>query len=185
MPRLFFGIRPPPSVCAELQKKILPRLPLKSNSFRITRPENWHITVHFIGNVTAFAAKKMVERFRTEKMPEGGAIELGGNSSVGHFGNRVLYLHVRDSDGTLARAHARVKAWAPVRENGNYRPHLTLARNEGNVVLSELSTHFSTAPFTSTFLVRELILFESVQEKGETHYAPLAIRGFSKGKTPE
>lgn len=182
MPRLFLGIQPPLPVRAEIERVVYVRL-VSNPLLRVTRPENWHITVHFIGNVTPFAAKKMVDRFEKQTMGPGGNVALGGHSPIGAFGNEHLFLRVNDLDGGLTRAHADAQLNFPVKANRKYSPHLTLARNKRED-LKKIINDFSGISLTSTFPLQDLFLFDSQQVNGETHYVPLASRSFLRAKTP-
>ena len=107
---------------------------------RWSRPEQWHLTLAFLGEVPEEGVDALAERLgRAARRNPPMTLSLGGG---GRFGQRVLWTRVRgDRDGLRALAGS-VQAAArrcrlPV-DDRQYRPHLTLARAAAAVDLRPL-----------------------------------------------
>jgi 2'-5' RNA ligase len=183
MPRLFLGIRPPAHVRKKIYQHVHPHIVEGDPALRITNPKNWHITVHFIGDVTPLASRKIVELFKKTKLPASDfrpAIQVGGDQPISRFGNEVLYLDVHDVHGHLSRMHAWSRELIPVvTPHEKYNPHLTLARNPKGISLADLVHHLNKKNFSETFHPVELILYDSKTVEGKTIHRALARRRFS------
>ncbi|HVL84051.1 MAG TPA: RNA 2',3'-cyclic phosphodiesterase [Pseudonocardia sp.] len=127
--RLFVALTPPADRVEELWTATA-SLRAASPRLRWTRPEQWHLTLAFLGEVDDRARADLAERLaraaRRHPPPE---LHLGGG---GRFGDRVLWTRVHGDVAGLARLAASVRAAArrarlPVEER-SHRPHLTLAR---------------------------------------------------------
>jgi 2'-5' RNA ligase len=103
-----------------------------------TRPESWHITLHFLGQVT----RENADRFAAEIAPivearAGGALETSGALIFPPRGPaRVLAAGFADGDAaaSLARVAAAAEQFAAQIQNprskiqNRFRPHVTFAR---------------------------------------------------------
>lgn len=117
--RLFVAVWPPADVVASLAA--LPRPDVAG--LRWTSPEQWHVTLRFLGEA---GAEEAVAAFRAIEAPGEVTAELG--PVTGRFGRRVLHVPV---GGLGQLAAATVAATAGVGEPPPDRPfagHLTLAR---------------------------------------------------------
>lgn len=154
--RLFVALTPPADVIATLRastsalRELAPEL-------RWTRPEQWHVTLTFLGDVDDHTATGLTGRLgRAASRHPSLSLSLGGG---GRFGNRVLWTAVCGDRVELRRLADSVRAAArrcglPV-EQRHYRPHLTLARSDGTTDLRPLVAHlatFSTRPWLATRL---------------------------------
>lgn len=186
MPRLFLGVRPPARVKKNVHRKMHEVLQKNGAKLHVSRPENWHITVHFIGNVTPRAAKKIREAFSRAQLPAFSKplnVALGGEKPVKTFGKDVVFINVNDTHGVLAQLHAWGRNLVPVTlTHANYTPHLTLARNPRGITLHELLRELNRQPFQDDFPVREIVLFDSKQERGKTTHTPVVSRRLSQHK---
>lgn len=151
------------------------------------RPESLHITLKFIGEVTA-------TRVETISRAAGAAVEGGRRFrlSIEESGTfpprgaaRVLWLGVQDASGQLARLQQRLEqecasAGFPL-EPRAFKPHLTVARlrtPQGAHALSEAHRHTSFGPFH--FEVAELLVIRSELGPGGSRYTPLSHHLFSR-----
>jgi RNA 2',3'-cyclic 3'-phosphodiesterase len=143
--RLFVAIVPPPAVLAEVAAALSP-LQAARPELRWTGPEDWHLTLAFLGEVAEpvlddltlrlgrAAARHPVQRLSVRG---GGAFPRPSRASVLWAG--------MESDGDLAALAASVAAGArragaaPPDEGRRYRPHLTLARSRQAANLTDLA----------------------------------------------
>jgi RNA 2',3'-cyclic 3'-phosphodiesterase len=127
--RLFVALTPPEEVVRELLDataglwEVAPEL-------QWTRPEQWHLTLAFLGEVGNDIVDELTHRLgRAAARHPPLSLSFSGG---GRFGHQVLWTDVRgDRDGLRrladsAQAAAR-RSRLPV-EQRPYRPHLTLAR---------------------------------------------------------
>lgn len=137
--RLFVALAPPDSAVEELRSgtSALRRL---APELRWTRPEHWHLTLAFLGEVDSDVVDPLsggLAQVAARHPPL--SVSFGGG---GRFGHRVLWTRVHgDLDG-LGRLAGSVRATArrsalPIDERP-YRPHLTLARATGATDLAPL-----------------------------------------------
>lgn len=117
--RLFVAVWPTPEIVATLIDLERPDV----GGLRWTRPEQWHVTLRFLGEADEVAAR---EAFKGISSPGPTTAELG--PATGRFGRRVLHVPVA---GLEELASASVAATADVGASSGPRPfagHLTLAR---------------------------------------------------------
>ena len=127
--RLFVALAPPGEAVEELQG-VTAGLPALAVGLRWTRPEQWHVTLAFLGEVdedTANELTRRLSRVATRHPPLSLAFSGGGR-----FGPRVLWTAVQGDRDRLRRLADSVRAAARRShvqvEHRPYRPHLTLAR---------------------------------------------------------
>jgi 2'-5' RNA ligase len=135
--RLFLAIQIPESVKAELQRfqeELKPLLP--KEGVRWAKPEQFHLTLKFLGNVPASEVDALTEAARevcaaTTPMP----LQAEG---VGFFPNsfapRVFWVDIKSTNRLLhtlqQQLEAAVDAFAAHEEAKNFAAHVTLARFE-------------------------------------------------------
>ena len=134
--RLFVAITPPRTVLLEVRAAVdAARINgVGSNALlRWTRPETWHITIAFYGEVAEDKLADLTERLgrvaaRTTPME----LSLAG---AGRFGPRALWFGVQGQNerlGRLAEAAGSAARRCHIKiEERPYRPHLTLAHVNG------------------------------------------------------
>ncbi|MFI9014899.1 RNA 2',3'-cyclic phosphodiesterase [Streptomyces griseus] len=144
--RLFTAVLPPGTAVAALRTAVAPLHALPgAGELRWTRPEGWHFTLAFYGEVPEDVLPELCVRLeraahRTEAFP----LRVHG---AGHFGGRALWAGAAGGLDTLrllaerADAAAR-RAGLPMEEHRRHPPHLTPARSRGGVDLRP----FAAAP---------------------------------------
>ena len=147
--RLFVALIPPAEVVEELRVSMAAlraELPEPAPVLRWTHPEQWHLTLAFLGGVGEDSLDELTRRLgRAAARHQPLSLSFGGG---GRFGNRVLWTRVQGHRNGLrrladsARAAAR-RSGLPV-EQRPYRPHLTLARADGAVDLRPLVERLAT-----------------------------------------
>jgi 2'-5' RNA ligase len=127
--RLFVALTPPAAVVEELVAAT-GGVRVEHPELRWTPPEQWHLTLAFLGEVGDREREDLVPRLRraASRHPP---LRLSF-ASAGRFGDRVLWTRVRGDVDPLRRLAASVQAAARrarlAVETRPYRPHLTLAR---------------------------------------------------------
>lgn len=119
--RLFVAVWPPPSIVdaiAALERPPVDRL-------RWTVPDQWHVTLRFLGDVQDDEVTGVVEALdHVDPTPTTAVM----GPETGRFGNRILHVPVAGLDAVAAEV---VSATAPFGQPPDDRPfhgHLTLAR---------------------------------------------------------
>lgn len=149
MPRLFTGIEIPPAISMALTS-----LRGGLNNARWVDPENYHLTLRFIGDVENPVANE-VANMLDEVAREPFTLRFEG---LGAFGGRkphAVYVALAPSPDLMAlqAEHERLMQRVGLQPEGRkYTPHLTLARVRGippEVVARyiELRAGFSAGPF--------------------------------------
>jgi RNA 2',3'-cyclic 3'-phosphodiesterase len=129
MMRLFVAVTPPPEAVDELWSATAGMRSVHSE-LRWTRPDKWHLTLAFLGEVDEEARADLTVRLgrAAARHPP---VELALNGA-GRFGDRVLWTRVAGDVAALRQLAASVRAAARragiAVEVRPYRPHLTLAR---------------------------------------------------------
>ena len=128
MPRLFSAIEIPANIAQRLSM-------LRSGlaGARWIDPENYHLTLRFIGDVDGPTAHDFAQALNEIDMPPF-TLRLDGLGSFGGRKPRAIFAQLAPSEalGALHRAHDRAAREAGVPPEGrNYTPHVTLARLRG------------------------------------------------------
>ncbi len=159
--RLFVAVTPPPDAVDQLWSAT-GQVRSARPELRWSRPEQWHLTLAFLGSVEDRARVDVTERLgRAAARHAPLTLALEG---AGRFGDRVLWTRVTGDVEPLRRLAASVRAAArrarlPV-EDRPYRPHLTLARGREGAALRPAVD--ALADFAgSTWTVSELHLVRS------------------------
>ena len=142
--RLFVALTPPGEAIEALRAITAALRSLgpgeRAPRLRWTRPEQWHVTLVFLGEVGDDLVGELTRRLsRAAARHPPLSLSLGEG---GRFGHRVLWTRVQGDREGLRRLAASAAAAArrsrvPV-EDRPYRPHLTLARATGEVDLRPL-----------------------------------------------
>jgi 2'-5' RNA ligase len=128
MPRLFSAIEIPRSIAERLTM-------LRSglSGARWIDPENYHLTLRFIGDVDGATARDFTNALGAIDVPPF-ELRLNGLGSFGGNKPRAIFADLAPSAAleTLQRAHERAAREAGLPpESRNFKPHVTLARLRG------------------------------------------------------
>jgi 2'-5' RNA ligase len=128
MPRLFSAIEIPRSIAQRLTM-------LRSglSGARWIDPENYHLTLRFIGDVDGATARDFTNALGAIDVPPF-ELRLSGLGSFGGNKPRAIFADLAPSEAleTLQRAHERAAREAGLPpESRNFKPHVTLARLRG------------------------------------------------------
>lgn len=163
--RMFTAVLPPATVVAELDEFLAPRR-AADQQLRWTRPEGWHLTTSFMGQVGP-GRDEYLEDNLAEVAASSAPFEVrvaGGIAFPHPEKARVLGLAVPTGHDELAALSARCRAAASragiVADGSRFVGHLTVARhNRGMAALRWLQV-LDTAPGWS-WMADELVLIES------------------------
>ena len=144
---------------------------IRSSGFkaRLTRPENVHLTLKFLGDVDTHRIEKINAAIKIA-VKEIAPINLGGRS-LGVFPNsrrpRVLWMGLFGQIGALLRLQKKIDAQLALlgfaKEKRTFTGHLTIGRIKGKAPLRQVNrilTQYETFA-TEPFAVKEVILFKS------------------------
>jgi len=143
--RLFVAIVPPPGALAEVEAAVAP-LKAARPELRWTGPQDWHLTLAFLGEVSESVLGDLTARLgrAASRHPVQRLSVRGGGAFPRPSRASVLWAGLA-SDGDLnalaasVAAGARRAGAAPPDEGRRYRPHLTLARSRQTEDFSELA----------------------------------------------
>ena len=152
MPRLFVAAWPPPGVLDLLAGLERPAV----EGLRWTRPEQWHVTLRFLGQVGD--AAPVVDALAT--MPASPCRAVLG-PAVGRFGQRVLHVPVEGLDDVAAAVVAATAGMGRSPEHRPFSGHLTLARATGRGRPRVDLRPLVGAPVSACWPAEELCLVES------------------------
>lgn len=168
MPRLFTAIEIPRSVAARLTM-------LRSglSGARWIDPENYHLTLRFVGDVDGATARDFTSALGEIMVPPF-ELTLNGLGSFGGNKPRAIFAGVTPSAelATLQRANERVAREAGLPPEGrNFKPHMTLARlrwTRPDTVAAYLQHQGGMA--TESFTVTRFVLYSSRNSVGGGPY---------------
>lgn len=180
MPRLFTAI--------EIPDQLRSRLAMLRAGLRGARwvdPDNFHITVRFVGNVDQGTAREF-DHALTQIRHEPFDLTVEGLGSFGERKPRAVWAGVVLNEPLLAlqRAHERAARTAGLPpETRNFKPHVTLARLNGGQP-GDVARYLGLQGglFSQTFAVTRFVLLSSRASTGGGPYVveqayPLLPRG--------
>ena len=159
MPRLFSGIEIP-----EILGGRLATLRSGLSGARWIDPENYHMTLRFIGDVDDATAREFADQLAHIRA-DAFELRFDGLGSFGGRKPRALWAGVDACEPLLGlqRAHeraARAAGLAP--ESRNFTPHVTLARLRGPRATAVADYLQTRSPFNSEpFEVQRFVLFSA------------------------
>lgn len=131
--RLFAAVVPPPSVVEDLDVFLTPRRPAEAR-LRWARPEGWHLTTAFMGDVPDRNIDRLAETLgeAASRTPAFRLRLAGGGAFPWPVETKVLWLGVAEGASELtdlAERSRNAAVRAGVRVDGaKFTPHLTLGR---------------------------------------------------------
>jgi 2'-5' RNA ligase len=177
--RLFLGF--PPAHAEREIYSLCQRLELPDSlPLRWVPPENWHITLVFLGDVAERALQQLDRLVAPilESSPPVPAPLVALEWFPSPLKPRMLTLKVEASDALMslqAEVASALRREGFHSEQRAYRPHLTLARIKGSRKLIDPPALLPIAPIHEE--LSELVLFES--HKRERHYVPVQRFGMA------
>jgi RNA 2',3'-cyclic 3'-phosphodiesterase len=168
MPRLFTGLEIPATLADSLSL-LRGGLP----GARWIDPENYHLTLRFIGDVDGATARDFTFAL-SEIVAAPFQLKLNGLGSFGGGKPRAIFAGIAPSDGldALRRANERAAREAGLPPEGrNFKPHVTLARLRGaraDAVAAYLERQGGIA--AEPFTVSRFVLYSSRNSVGGGPY---------------
>ena len=168
MPRLFSAVEIPRSVAERLTV-----LRAGLTGARWVDPENYHLTLRFIGDVDGATARDFTAALG-EIVAATFELEVSGLGSFGGGRPRAIFAGIAPSQGleVLQRANERAAREAGLPPEGrNYKPHVTLARLKGaraEAVAAYLERQGDIGP--EPFTVSRFVLYSSRNSVGGGPY---------------
>lgn len=168
MPRLFSAI--------EIPSYVAERLTLLRSGLsgaRWIEPENYHVTLRFIGDVDGATARDFTQALG-EIVAAPFELKLSGLGSFGGGKPRAIFAGIEPSEelGALRRANERAAREAGLPPEGrNFKPHVTLARLRGvraDSVAAYLQRQGVIGP--ASFAVERFVLYSSRNSVGGGPY---------------
>lgn len=148
--RLFVAVWPPPDVMDALAGIARP----ERKGLRWTTPDQWHVTLRFLGNLDASAERSVRSALASVDWPAIGPAQLTVGPQPVRLGRGVWVLPVEGAD-QLASATARAVCEAgvdlPAPDRGRtFNGHITLARAKAPPAMKGLPATPITAAWTAT-----------------------------------
>ncbi len=143
---------------------------------KIAPPENWHITLRFLGSVDPVTYERFIGSLSGMELRHPFQIRLGGLGAFPNPGKAtVLWVGVEAGSGELsdlaeaAEEAAQTAGLAP--EERPFRPHLTLGRIRPPEDISALVE--SVEPLTPRWVCDSIVVYRSHLGGRNARYEPL------------
>ncbi len=120
---------------------------------RLVRPENWHITLRFIGEVEDSIVPAIIDSLRNAAVTVRGPVHCQiGPATAWLGGTRVLQMPVAGLDEMAIAVRAQTDALVPKDkpDGGHFVGHLTLARSRRRLSATR-RRELAGIPFSSAF----------------------------------
>lgn len=163
------AVTPPEEVLALVEA--LPRPNLQK--LRWTTPEQWHVTLRFLGEVEE--AESVAEALRkvpaTLRESGAGAAEAVLGPAVAWFtGRRILQVPVKGAETLAEVVSDATEKWGEPPDHRPFAGHLTLARVRG---MGKGPANLAGTPIKGVWRVDEVSLMSSSLGEGGAHYDTL------------
>lgn len=168
--RLFVAVWPPPPIVDALVDLPRPELP----GLRWTTPEQWHVTLRFIGSVAGEQRHRFDAAWDALVLPVSAQARMG--PATAWFGRHVLHVPVGGLDELAATVR---RATADVCETPGARPfagHITLARAKDRGSQAAALAGLAGVVLRGSWDVDELTLVSSRTEPDGARYEVLRRR---------
>jgi 2'-5' RNA ligase len=170
--RLFVGIAIPDEVKDTLERVTL-RLRAKDDGLRWSTPDQWHVTLVFLGEVGDEARGRLVGELAAVRLPPV-SFQMEGLGVFERVG--ILHAQVKVTPELLrlyGAVAAAVKRAGLVVEDRPYRAHVTLARSrnrDGKKTMERLRRSSAQQRLEEQWTAKEFLLYESkLSPKGSTY----------------
>jgi 2'-5' RNA ligase len=192
--RLFIAIAPDAAARAALdlgRARLESALGASAAAFRWARPENVHVTVHFLGEV---AAGQLDELRAALDEPLSEPVFHASSSRLGAFPDRgpvrVIWRAVEDGAAAMARIHLalaeRLRRARMTVDDRPFRPHLTLARaRDRQSPRGVRAALASVAVPAAAWQVTEVTLFRSDLSGPAPRYDPVVAMPLARPRAAE
>jgi len=164
--RLFIAIELP----AAIRKTLLACQPQATQNVRLVRPDQMHLTLHFVGEADAGLIEQSLTDLRASRF------QLCLHSP-GRFQDRhqqsTLWVGVQQNDDLLALHQAigqRLMQTSITVETRRYTPHITLARCKRAVDSSAIQDFLAQTVPLQCFPVNQFSLYRSDLDSNGAHY---------------
>lgn len=167
MPRLFTAIEIPRSIADRLSM-----LRAGLHGARWIDPENYHVTLRFIGDVDSQTARDVTDALG-QVIAEPFTLKLNGLGSFGGNKPRAMFAGLEPSPELEALQHAhegaaRMAGLAP--ERRNFKPHITIARLRGARPSAVAAYLADSGLIAESFPVARVVLYSSRNSVGGGPY---------------
>ncbi|MFC1632713.1 RNA 2',3'-cyclic phosphodiesterase [Patescibacteria group bacterium] len=172
--RIFVAVQIPAVVKKEVKELIGQEL-LKNKDIKLVRPENWHLTLQFLGDLSdkevkgaKKALKALAESYKLFNLYVE-SLELYPRENM----PRVVALQLKDHSALMdvqaAVAKALEKWTSPEAAKQQFRPHISILRLKPDVDIAEVQ-ELLAEPYERRFEVPDIVLYSSVlEETGAVH----------------
>ena len=181
MPRLFIAVDIPESIFRQIAWLEMP----SASVARVTSPDDLHITLHFIGEVTDSLSDVLQTQLRSVTASSF-VVELSG---VGFFANRgrpeILWAGIVRSEELLSLQAAVgeiVKSLEIKLDDREFNPHMTVARMKRRSPVMAAEFAERNASFHARFTATSFSLYGVAPHGQEPHYR--AVEEYSLQKPP-
>jgi 2'-5' RNA ligase len=171
VPRLFVAVQPPADVLAgiaALERRDEPGV-------RWVSPEQWHVTVRFLGEAPLEDAIAALDAARPVLLGLG-VVEAEVGPQVARLGRHVVCLPVAGLDGVAAAVGEATAAVGQPPDPRPFRGHVTLARLQQRAACG-----LAGQRFRARFPVSEVVLVRSVLGRGGARHEPVHTVAFGRG----
>ena len=176
-PRLFVAVRPPDDVLAAVSE-VSERAKRSIVGPRWTTPDQWHVTLRFLGNVEEERVDDVRRALERLSAVPPFPLRLGGGGAFPTVTRaRVVWLGVTGGSealsGLAAGANRALVPLGFLPEERAYHPHLTLARLRQPGDVRPAVDAVGDEAVGRAFTVDEVVLYESRTRRTGAEYEPV------------
>lgn len=167
--RLFIATWPPPPIAERLAG--LPRE--ESVRARWTRPEQWHVTLRFVGRLADDTELPALEQALDRAGAQSGPAVARLGPQTACFGRHILHVPVAGLEATAAAVVAETAAFGAALKDEPFNGHITLSRtrrSRGGRPRGADLRPLAGQPVEGEWPVREICLVHSHPDRGGSRY---------------